>query len=184
MDAISGALARVLERQSNLDARVARIESAMGLTAAPEPAPAYAEPPPLPAPEILPPPIPVPLPAPESSIETRFGLGWLNRVAVITLLFGVGFFFKYAVDNQWIGPAMRVALGIAAATFALFLGEWIALRGQKLFAQGLTGLGLALLYLSFYASFGFYRLLPQGVAFLLMFLTTGAAAALTIPSQA
>ena len=118
--------------------------------------------------------------APEPGIETRFGLGWLNRVAVVTLLFGVGFFFKYAADNQWIGPGMRVALGIAAATFALFLGEWIALRGQKIFAQGLTGLGLALLYLSFYASFGFYHLLPQGIAFLLMFLTTGAAAALAL----
>jgi len=45
---------------------------------------------------------------------------------------------------------MRVALGVAAATLSLFLGEWISLRGQKIFARGLTGLGLALLYLSFY----------------------------------
>ena len=62
----------------------------------------------------------------------------------------------------------------------IFSGEWISLRGQKTFARGLTGLGLALLYLSFYAGFAFYHLLPQGAAFLLMFLTTGAAAALAL----
>ena len=69
---------------------------------------------------------------------------------------------------------------------SLFVGEWISLRGQKVFARGLTGLGLALLYLSFYAGFGFYHLLPQGTAFLLMFLTTcaGAALALHYDSQA
>jgi uncharacterized membrane protein len=98
----------------------------------------------------------------------------------VTLIFGVGFLFKYAVDNQWIGPGMRVALGIAAATLSMFLGEWISLHGQKIFARGLTGLGLALLYLSIYAGFGFYHLLPQGAAFLLMFLTTAAAAALAL----
>ncbi len=75
---------------------------------------------------------------------------------------------------------MRVALGVAAATLSLFLGEWISLRGQKTFARGLTGLGLALLYLSFYAGFGFYHLLPQVTAFLLMCLTTAAAAMLAL----
>jgi uncharacterized membrane protein len=181
MNAISEALARLLERQGKLEVRLERMETAIGLTAT------HVTPPPLP--EIVPiltPILPPPLPQPESNsepeptMETRFGLGWLNRVAVITLLFGVAFLFKYAVDNEWIGPGMRVALGLAAATLALFLGEWISLRGQKIFAQGLTGLGLALLYLSFYASFGFYHLLPQGVAFLLMFLSTVAAAAMAV----
>jgi uncharacterized membrane protein len=121
-----------------------------------------------------------PPPLPEPTLETQFGLNWLNRVAIVTLLFGVGFFFKLAADNQWIGPGIRVALGIAAATFSLFIGEWMSLRNQKVFAQGMTGLGLALLYLSFYATFGFYHLLPQSVAFLLMALTTLAAGGLAL----
>jgi uncharacterized membrane protein len=187
MDAISGALARMLQRQDEVDRRLLLIEEAVGLVAAaPQPAP---EPEPVVAPVLVesrvhagPPPLPPFLasaaPAQEPAIETTFGLGWLNRVAVVTLIFGVGFLFKYAVDNQWIGPGMRVALGVAAATLSLFLGEWISLRGQRVFARGLTGLGLALLYLSFYAGFGFYHLIPQGPAFLLMFLTTCAAAAL------
>ena len=187
MDAISGALARFMERQDAVEQRLLRIESAMGLlpaTVPPEPV-REAVPPPLPLPS-APPPLAVVEMAPPPSLENRFGLGWLNRVAVVTLIFGVGFLFKYAVDNQWIGPGMRVALGVAAATLALFVGEWISLRGQQVFARGLTGLGLALLYLSFYAGFGFYHLLPQSTAFLLMFLTTcaGAALALHYNSQA
>ncbi|HSR08815.1 MAG TPA: DUF2339 domain-containing protein [Bryobacteraceae bacterium] len=181
MDAISGALARLLERQEAVEQRLLRIEGALGLLGA---APV---PPPLPVREAAPPPLPVPSAPPPfaevasaAAFESRFGLGWMNSVAVVTLIFGVGFLFKYAVDNQWIGPGMRVALGVAAAMLSLFVGEWISLRGQKVFARGLTGLGLALLYLSFYAGFGFYHLLPQGTAFLLMFLTTCAGAALAL----
>jgi uncharacterized membrane protein len=202
MDAISGALARLakrqdemVQRQEELEQRLLRVEAAAGFapaltisTTLPEPE--------LPVPVIGPPPLPrTPPPLPqenpwsspevsaavsEPALETIFGLGWLNRVGVITLIFGVGFLFKLAVDSQWIRPAMRVALGVAAATVSLFLGEWISLRGQKTFARGLTGLGLALLYLSFYAGFGFYHLLPQGTAFLLMCLTTAAAAMLAL----
>ncbi|MSV34958.1 MAG: DUF2339 domain-containing protein [Bryobacterales bacterium] len=174
------------ERWAAIEDRLARIEAALSLSGklAEPPLPPAIPPPTLResarAPE--PPPLPVPEsgPVPEAGIETRFGLGYLNRIAVITLLFGVAFFFKYAVDSQWIGPGMRVALGMTAATFSLFLGEWLWLRGQRVFAPGLTGLGLALLYLSFYASFGFYQLLPQSVAFLLMCLTTLSAAALAL----
>jgi len=180
MDAISGAFARLIERQDAVEQRLLRIERAVGLLPAAAPvaeAVHEAVPPPLPVP-FAPPPFAEIAPAP--GLESRFGLGWMNRVAVVTLILGVGFLFKYAVDNQWIGPGMRVALGVAAATLSLFVGEWMSLRGQKVFARGLTGLGLALLYLSFYAGFGFYHLLPQGAAFLLMFLTTCAGAALAL----
>jgi len=187
----------LIGRQNEMDQRLLRIEAAVGLAAAeapataPEPgllAAALTPPPTGPPLSLTPPPLPPEISrawpdqntSPEPALETKFGLGWLNRVAVVTLIFGVGFLFKYAVDSQWIGPAMRVALGVAAATLSLFLGEWISLRGQKTFARGLTGLGLALLYLSFYAGFGFYHLLPQATAFLLMCLTTAAAAMLAL----
>ena len=200
MDAISSALGRLvrrqdelIHRQDELTQRLQRIEAAAGLAHPPPSAAAVPAPPPATAPEIesvatAPPPLPrtpPPLPqvntaTPEPALETTFGLGWLNRIAVVTLIFGVGFLFKYAVDSQWIGPPMRVALGVAAATLSLFSGEWISLRGQKTFARGLTGLGAALLYLSFYAGFGFYHLIPQTTAFILMCLTTAVAAMLAL----
>ncbi len=116
-----------------------------------------------------------PPPLPEPELETQVGLTWINRIAVVTLIFGTAFGFKYAVDAGYIGPAMRVALGIAAAIASLFFGDRMWRRGHAVFSQGLMGLGIALLYLSFYASFTLYFLLPQSAAFSFMALTTVAA---------
>ncbi|HCF99542.1 MAG TPA: hypothetical protein DEV93_03255, partial [Chloroflexi bacterium] len=34
--------------------------------------------------------------------EALIGGRWLNRVGAVALILGTGFFFKYAVDNNWI----------------------------------------------------------------------------------
>src|SRR5579871_2776466 len=44
----------------------------------------------------------------------------------------------------------------------------------------MCGLGVSILYLSFYASFGFYHLLPQAAAFFLMAMVTAMAGALAL----
>jgi len=180
LEAISEALARLLRRQDDLEARFTRMEAAMGIHA-----PRPATPPPLPSLPPSPPPVPVvvqplepmpptPPPMTERELETRIGLNWINIIGVVTLIFGAAFFFKYAVDNNWVGPGARVALGIVAAMVSLFFGDRMWTRGQKIFGQGITGLGLALLYLSFWAAYGIYHLIPQPAAFLLMVLTTAA----------
>jgi uncharacterized membrane protein len=114
------------------------------------------------------------------TLESRFGLNWLNRIGVVTLILGVAFAFKTAVDNGWIGPTARVVLGVAAALATLLVGDFQWRRGKEVFAQGLTGLGLAMLYLSFWASCGLYHLLLQPVAFGLMVGTTIASALLAL----
>lgn len=191
LEAISEALARLIrrqdERQQEIEARFARLESALGIRPVAPPvvappvvhAPVVSAPPPMPPPmqEAAPPPMPAaqpPLPPPPQALESRIGLNWINIIGVVTLIFGAAFFFKYAVDNNWVGPSARVALGIVAAVAALFFGDLMWKRGQKIFGQGITGLGLALLYLSFWAAFGMYHLLPQAAAFALMVLTTAA----------
>ncbi len=192
MDALSDALARMLRRLDVMDQRLFRLEAAqspnVGQTlSSVNPPPVNAAPPP--AREAPPPPLPVPrfaepVSEPESRLETRVGLTWINRIGVLTLVLAVGFFFKYAVDNQWIGEAGRVMLGVVAAFATLGLAEFMWRRGHRTYAQGITGAGIAILYLSFYASFGFYNLLPQSVAFLLMALTTAMAGALAIRYRA
>jgi uncharacterized membrane protein len=183
------------ERNRELEARVARLEARLDpapAPAPPQPEPIFAPPPPAEpvfvAPPITPPMLPPAIPPPlqPQQLESKLGLNWLNRVAVITLIFGAIFAFKYAVDNEWLGPGARVAIGVVAALASLVCGDILWKRGHKVFAQGLTGLGLSLLYLSFWASFGLYHLLPQAAAFLLMVVTTAASAvfALRYDSQA
>jgi uncharacterized membrane protein len=186
LEAISEALARLLRRQDEIESRFARMEAAMGIHTAPPLVPSTPPPMPPPIPQSAPPPVghqpppfpraePPPPPIPSPALETRIGLNWINIIGVVTLIFGAAFFFKYAVDNNWVGPGARVALGIVAAMFSLFFGDRLWKKGQRIFGQGITGLGLALLYLSFWAAFAVYHLIPQPASFLLMVLTTAAA---------
>lgn len=200
MDALTQAIVGLLQRHDATDERLARIEKALGLetagagTRTPPPpaavqAPRAPEPPPSPRAEPA-----VPLVAkaaappteeiPESPtgmvLETRVGLTWINRIGAITLVLAAAFFFKYAVDNRWIGEGGRVMLGVLAGFALLGLAERLWRGGQKIYAQGLCGAGIAVVYVALYASFGIYRLLPQGIAFVLMVASTILAGALSL----
>ncbi|MGA2624414.1 MAG: DUF2339 domain-containing protein [Bacteroidota bacterium] len=99
----------------------------------------------------------------------------LNRIGAIALTIGVGFFLKYAFDNNWISETMRVLLGGIVGISLLLLGARFHRKAYHVFAQGLVGGGIAILYLSVFASFNFYHLVSQLTAFILMSLVTLAA---------
>lgn len=184
MDALSEAIRRLLRRQEELQQRVARIEAALAIAPAetaappPEPVPVPAVPP-EPEPQLVEAPA-VPGPTPSRDLETRVGLAWLNRIGAVTLVLFVAFLFKLAVDNEWIGEAGRVMLGVAAGLAGVALGDRLWKRGQLVYAQGITGASAAVLYLSFYASFGFYQLVPATLAFALMAAAVAMAGALAL----
>ena len=186
MDALTEALARLLRRQQGIEHRLDVIEHRLGIAGVTQAPARFQAPPPLPAQSAAPPTAIAPPPASEPSadsnlaapLESRMGMVWVNRIGVITLVLGVAFFFKYAVDNRWIGETGRVVLGILAGLLTLGCADWAWRRDQKTFAQGIAGAGIAILYVSFYAAFGFYRLVPQPLAFTLMVLNTVAAAML------
>jgi len=185
LDALSEAFVQLLKRVDQMEQRLARMEGPQRYAApAPVPVAAPLRPPPLPPPipQSVPHPVtpPLPQPPPKQQLETRMGLTWINRIGAVTLIIGVAFFFKYAVDNQWIGETGRVVLGLIAGFAALAVGDILWRRGQKIFAQGICGLGVSILYLSFYATFGLYHLLPQATAFALMAMVTLMAGALAL----
>ena len=193
LEILSQTLAQVLHRQRELEQRIRALESPGAL----EP---IVTPPPLPRIEDVIAPAVADAPAsldpppsrcsdgapPDTTIETTFGLNWINRIAVVTLLLGAAFLFKYGIDNDWFGPTARVAFGVAAGIVALVAGDRIWRRGETIFAQGIIGLGLALLYLSVYAAAMLYQLLPPSFAFVAMCgLTAGSVGlALLYDSQA
>lgn len=53
-------------------------------------------------------------PKQEIDLESRIGSHWLNRIGIAAVLIGVSYFLKYAFDNNWIGPAGRVTIGLLA----------------------------------------------------------------------
>jgi uncharacterized membrane protein len=197
LEALSEALARLVRQQRQIDERMLRVEAAVQLQR-PEPAPAPlpvpiiaapAPPPPIlePAPppvfarEAEPEPVPAAVPVQRSStMETQFGLTILNRLGFITLVLAASFGFKWAVDNDWIGPAGRVAIGVLAGLVALGVADFMWRKGQRTFAQGVTALGVAVLYLSIYAAAAYYKLIPFPVAYVCMLSVTVLACALAL----
>jgi len=177
LEAITSALARMVRRQAEVEQRLARLESALNVAphaTQSESGPAVAPPPP--ASDMTP-----PRAEPRSrQIETAFGLTWISRIGVITVVLALAFFFEYAFENHWITEWGRVALGLGCGAASLFFGERLWGGGQRTFAQALTAAGIAFLYLSFWAAFALYHLIGQPVDFGLMLLTTGAAGALAL----
>jgi uncharacterized membrane protein len=104
----------------------------------------------------------------------------INRIGALTLAIGIVFFFKYAVDNRWIGALGRVLLGLIAGLFLIAVADWLRRRNQQVFSQGVAGCGLAAIFISIYAAFAYYGLASQTVGFIGLVLTCAGAVALSI----
>lgn len=119
-------------------------------------------------------------PAPRPALEANLVGTWFARVGAVAILIGAGFAFKYAVDRGLIGPAARVAVGVLAGVAFVGWGEWAWRRGWPRFAQAVGGGGVALVYLSFWAGFELYGLLPQTATFALLLLASAGAGVLAV----
>ncbi len=152
---------------------------------APQPAPEAAHPPTAPAPRETPGPALQPWPnlPPQPShadLETLIGGRWFNRIGIIALLFAVSYFLKLAFDNNWIGPAGRVTIGILLGALMLPWSQWLLSRGYSYFAEGIAGLGEATLFVSVWAGCQYYTLFSRGVGFAALVLVTIVMAALAL----
>ncbi len=113
-------------------------------------------------------------------LESMIGRQWIGWIAVTLILFATAFFLKYAFDNRWIGEVGRVAIGTIFGVTMTALGYRYHRRRWKVFSQILTGGGIVLLYLSDYAAFGYYHLVPQKAAFIFLAMLIAQAATLAI----
>src|SRR5918996_4017659 len=105
---------------------------------------------------------------------------WFPRLGALAVLIGAGFGFKYAIDQGWIGPGLRVLLGIIAGLALVAASELTRERGWHPYAQAVAGGGVALVYLSVWAAFDLYGLIGGPVAFIGLVATTGSAVALAL----
>jgi uncharacterized membrane protein len=108
----------------------------------------------------------------QRSLESRVGSQWFNRIGIVAMLIGVAWFLKFAFDNHWVGPAGRILIGLLSGAALIAWSERFRSRGYAAFSYSLKAVGSGVLYLSLWAAFSLYHLVPPGVAFAGMVLVT------------
>jgi uncharacterized membrane protein len=208
-------------RVNALELRLAALERRPAPAAAPAPAPAPPQPEPRPvaatpppppitvspaAPPPPPPPIPHPIsvspprpPAaaqPDITFEERFGTRWVVWVGGIALFLGGIFLVRYSIEQDLIGPGVRVFLGALLAVALIAGGEWTRRKERFSGLPGLptahipsilTAAGTAVAFATVYAAYALYGFIDAPLAFVLLgivALATLAAALLHGPALA
>src|SRR5436190_18752392 len=78
-------------------------------------------------------------------LESRIGSHWLNRIGIAAVLIGTSYFLKFAFDNNWIGPAGRVTVGVLTGIAIVIWSETFRSRGYRLFSYSLKAVGIGIL---------------------------------------
>lgn len=105
------------------------------------------------------------------------------KIGVIVLFFGLAFLLKYAADRNLFPIEARLALVGAGGVVLLGLG-WLLRRRHTAYALVLQGGGIGVVYLTLYAAFRLYGLLPATPTFVLMLAVVAGAAALAVLQDA
>jgi hypothetical protein len=97
---------------------------------------------------------------------------WMSWIGAIAVMVGMGYFLKYTIEEQWLGPTGRVALGLIGGML-VFVGAAFGMKkNYRILAEGLAGAAMGILYFSLFAAFQWYELIPQLAAFAGMALVT------------
>ena len=111
------------------------------------------------------------------SFEERFGTRWVVWVGGIALALGGIFLVRYAIEQDLIGPRVRIMLGALFALALVIAGEWQR-RSERALALPslptadipaiLTAAGTTVAYATVYAAYALYGFLPPPIAFVLL----------------
>ena len=105
-------------------------------------------------------------------LEKFIGENLINKIGIAILVLGIGYFVKFAIDQDWINEIGRVFIGILAGGGLIGLAHRMR-HTLPAFSSVLVGGGLAVLYFSVAIAFHEYRLFPQAAAFIIMVVITG-----------
>ena len=108
-----------------------------------------------------------------------FGGNTVVRFGVIVLFFGVSFLLKYASEHIVIPIEARLAAVALGAVVMLAIG-WRLRQSRPGYGLIMQGGGVGLLYLTVFAAFRLYQLLPPGLVFALLVATAFFSAMLAV----
>jgi uncharacterized membrane protein len=112
-------------------------------------------------------------------LEKFIGENLVSKIGIGILVLAIGFFVKYAIDNDWIGPAGRVGIGVLCGGILIGIAHFLR-NSYKAFSSVLVGGGLAVLYFSIALAYHQYQLFSQSVAFVIMLVITTFAVVLSL----
>lgn len=97
----------------------------------------------------------------------------LTVIGIFTLVLGIGYFVKYAIDKNWIGEAARAGIGFCTGAGIIITGHFLR-KNYQAFSSIITGGGVAVLYFTATIAFREYHLFTQNTAFIITALITAA----------
>jgi uncharacterized membrane protein len=112
-------------------------------------------------------------------LEKFIGENLFNKIGIAVLVFGIGFFVKYAIDKDWINEYGRVTIGTFCGIVLVGLAHYLR-NTYRSFSSVLAGGGLAVFYFTVALAFHEYHILSQQAAFILMIIITAFAVALSV----
>src|SRR5262249_52326761 len=97
--------------------------------------------PPLSLPRLGSPPTPA---KPTFDWEGLVGVQLFSWIAGIALVLAGIFFLKYSIDHGWLGPPMRMAIGLLTGLALVIVCEWKVARRYATTANAMDGAGIAI----------------------------------------
>ena len=178
------------QRLAQLEARVSRLEGAL----APTPEQRTFRPPPEPVSPPVPaqpqpvladaspwtPPAVAPWAARFAELEERLAGRALAVAGGIALILGAIFFLSLAFSRGWIGPELRVLIGLVAGAATVAGGAAFLERRNELLGNVLTPVGLAVISISLVGATRLYNLVPVEVGLLGALLSAAAVAVVAV----
>lgn len=95
------------------------------------------------------------------SVEASLGQKWMPIIGIVTVIFGVGYFLKYAIDQGWVSPMQRIILVYGWGMAFIGTGHFLRKKGYSAYGLIIMGGGLGALYFATFAAYHLYHLFSQ-----------------------
>ncbi|OYU97081.1 MAG: hypothetical protein CFE21_01980 [Bacteroidetes bacterium B1(2017)] len=105
-------------------------------------------------------------------LERFIGENLISKIGIAILVLGIGFFVKYAIDQNWINEAARVGIGLLAGSIVMGFAHYLR-KEFKAFSSVLVSGAIAVYYFTLAIGFQEYHLFSQTIAFGAMVVVTG-----------
>lgn len=107
----------------------------------------------------------------ETNFEKYIGENLFGKIGILIFIIGIGFFVKYAIDQNWINETARTLMGYAVGAGMLVLAERLHKRYHT-FSSLLAGGAFGIYYLITAIAFHYYALFSHTIAFVILCITT------------